>query len=74
MKVANKKCIRHLSIENMKVARFLNAIATMAIALTTILFTVLFTVLITIINGYEQTNFRQEGGYNHADVKFLTLE
>ncbi|MDE6434670.1 MAG: ABC transporter permease [Lachnospiraceae bacterium] len=74
MKVANKKCIRHLSIENMKAARFRNAIAVLAIALTTILFTVLFTVLTTLINGYEQTNFRQEGGYNHAEVRFLTLE
>ena len=74
MKVENKKCIRHLSIENMKAARFRNAIAILAIALTTILFAVLFTVLMTILDGYEQTNFRQMGGYNHADIRFLTLE
>ncbi|MCM1499797.1 MAG: ABC transporter permease [Clostridium sp.] len=74
MKVANKKCIRHLSIEGMKTARFRNAIAILAIALTTILFTVLFTVLLTMLTGYEQTNFRQMGGYDHAHFKFLTLE
>lgn len=74
MKVANKRCIRHLSIENMKAARFRNAIAISAIALTTILFTVLFTVLMTLKDGYEQMNFRQIGTYSHADIKFLTLE
>lgn len=74
MKVANRKCIRHLSMENMKAARFRNVIAILAIALTTILFTVLFTVLITMVNGYEQTNFRQIGSCDHADIRFLTLE
>lgn len=74
MKTANKKCIRHLSMENMKAARFRNGIAILAIALTTILFTVLFTVLMTIVDEYEQTNFRQMGGCNHADIRFLSIE
>ncbi len=74
MKVANRRCIRHVSMENMKAARFRNAIAISAIALTTILFTVLFTVLMTLSDGYEQMNFRQIGSCSHAGIKFLTLE
>lgn len=74
MKVANKKCIRHLSMQNMKSAGFRNAVAILAVTITTVLFTVLFTVLMTISEGYEQMNFRQNGSSNHADFRFLTLE
>ncbi len=43
MRVANKKCIRRLSIAHMKSARNRNIITILAIVLTTVLFTALFT-------------------------------
>ena len=43
MRIANKKCIRSLSIKSMKAAKMRNLIAILAIALTTLLFTSLLT-------------------------------
>lgn len=74
MKVSNKKCIRRLSIQHMKSAKTRNVITILAIALTTILFTALFTAGMSIKYGYEQSNFRQAGGYCHGSFKGLTRE
>lgn len=74
MNVSNRKCIRRLSIASFKAAKIRNIITVAAIALTTILFTVLFTVGLSIKYGFEQSNFRQVGGYSHGGFKYLTEE
>ncbi len=74
MKVSNRKCIRRLSAASFKAAKTRNIIAIAAIALTTILFTVIFTVGMSIKYGFEQSNFRQVGGYSHGGFKYLTKE
>lgn len=72
MNVSNRKCIRRLSIASFKAAKIRNIITIAAIALTTILFTVIFTVLMSIKHGFEESNFRQVGGYEHGGFKYLT--
>ena len=74
MNVANRKCIRRLSVASFKAAKVRNIITIAAIALTTILFTVIFTVVMSIKYGFEQSNFRQVGGYSHGGFKYLTEE
>ena len=74
MKVANRKCIRRLSIAHMKSVKNRNMITILAIVLTTVLFTALFTAGASMQEGYEQANFRQAGGCNHANFKGLTQE
>ncbi len=74
MNVSNGKCIRRLSVASFKAAKVRNIIAIAAIALTTILFTVIFTVAMSIKHGFEQSNFRMVGGYEHGGFKFLTEE
>lgn len=74
MRVSNRKTIRRLSVASFKAAKIRNIITVAAIALTTILFTVLFTVGMSIKHGFEQSNFRQVGGYSHGGFKYLTEE
>ena len=74
MNVSNRKIIRRLSIASFKAAKIRNMITVAAIALTTILFTVLFTVGMSMKHGFEQSNFRQAGGYSHGGFKYLTKE
>ncbi len=74
MNVSNRKIIRRLSIASFKAAKIRNMITVAAIALTTILFTVLFTVGMSMKHGFEQSNFRQVGGYSHGGFKYLTKE
>ncbi len=74
MKVANKKCIRRLSIGHMKSGRARNMITISAIALTTVLFTALFTAGMSMKYGYEQSNFRQAGAYSHGSFKDITRD
>ncbi len=74
MNVSNRKCIRRLSVASFKAAKVRNIITIVAIALTTILFTVIFTVVMSIKHGFEQSNFRMAGGYNHGSFKHLTEE
>lgn len=68
-KVSNKRCVRRLGFRSMKAARTRNVIATLAIALTTMLFTSLFTIAASINYSYQQENFRQAGGDTHASIK-----
>ncbi len=70
--VRNQKCVRRISFQNMKAARTRNIVAILAISLTAVLFTAIFTIALSIVYGYEQSNFRQVGGYAHGDFKFLT--
>lgn len=74
MKVKNKRCIRNLSRKQLKAAKTRNLIAIFAIALTTLLFTSLFTIALSINDGFQQSNFRQVGGFSHGGFKYLTEE
>ncbi|AOT71523.1 ABC transporter permease [Geosporobacter ferrireducens] len=74
MNVANRKCIRQLSIKSMKAAKTRNIIAIIAIALTTVLFTSLFTVALSINRSIQEANFRQVGGWSHGTFKYMTEE
>ena len=74
MKVKNRRCIRTLSFRQLKASKSRNLIAVFAIALTTLLFTSLFTIALSINDGFQQSNFRQCGGWNHGSFKYLTEE
>ena len=74
MKVSNGKTIRRLGWRSMKAAKTRNLIAILAIALTTVLFTSLFTIAMSINDGFQQSNFRQVGGFSHGGFKYLTEE
>ncbi|QIB69058.1 ABC transporter permease [Aminipila butyrica] len=74
MNVANKKCIRQLSMKSMKAAKTRNLIAIFAIALTAVLFTSLFTVALSINHSFQQANFRQGGGWSQGTFKYMTRE
>ena len=74
MKVSNGKTIRRLGWRAMRAARTRNLIAVLAIALTTVLFTSLFTIAMSINDGFQQSNFRQVGGFSHGGFKYLTEE
>ena len=72
MKVSNRKCIRHLAWKSLLASRTRNLIAIVAIALTTMLFTSLFTIALSINEGFQQSNFRQVGGFSHGGFKYMT--
>ncbi len=74
MNVANRKCIRWLSMKSMKASRIRNLIAVLAIALTAVLFTSLFTVALSINRSIQEANFRQVGGWSHGTFKYMTRE
>lgn len=74
MKVANRKCVGRLARRSLRANRTRNAIAILAIALTTILFTSLFTIALSINHSFQEANFRQVGGYSHGGFKYLTKE
>lgn len=74
MNVYNGKTIRRISFKSMKASKMRNVIAVLAIALTTVLFTSLFTVALSINYSFQQSNFRQCGGWNHGTFKYLTQE
>ena len=74
IKVSNGGCIRRLGFRSMKAARARNAVAVLAIALTTVLFTSLFTIAASINYSYQQENFRRAGGDAHGTVKSITWE
>ena len=72
MKVKNGKCVRHLAWKSLQASRTRNGIAIAAIALTAVLFTSLFTIALSINEGFQQSNFRQVGGFSHGGFKYLT--
>ena len=74
MKVANRKCIRRLGMRSLLAGRTRNLVAVLAIALTAMLFTSLFTIAMSINEGFQQSNFRQAGGFSHGGFKYLTRE
>jgi putative ABC transport system permease protein len=74
IRVANRKCIRNLSLKSLKATKSRNIITITAIILTTVLFTALFTVILSINASFETANFRQVGGFAHGGFKYLTAE
>lgn len=74
IRVANRRCIRNLSWKSMMAVRTRNLVAILAIALTAVLFTSLFTIAMSINDAFQQSNFRQAGGYSHGGFKYLTEE
>ena len=72
MNVSNRGCIRRLSLRALRANRTRNLVAIIAIALTTMLFTSLFTITLSINEGFQQSNFRQAGGWSHGGFKYLT--
>ena len=61
MKVSNRKCVRALSLKSLWAAKTRNIVAVLAIALS-------------INEGFQQSNFRQVGGFSHGGFKYLTEE
>ena len=74
MNVANRRCIRNISIKTLRSAKLRNIVSILAITLTTLLFTALFTIVMSLVHGMEQQNFRQVGGYAHGGFKYLTYD
>ena len=74
IKVKNKKIISFLSRKTLFANKNRNIIAISAIILTTLLFTSLFTIAMSINDGFQQSNFRQAGGFAHGTFKYLTKE
>lgn len=69
MNVKNRGCIRRLSLKTLLAARRRNAIAVIAIALTTLLFTSLFTIVLSINETNQNYQFRSVGTYAHGSFK-----
>ena len=74
IRVKNRRAIANLSRKSLRANRSRNLVAVAAIALTTLLFTALFTIALSINAGFQQSNFRQCGGWNHGTFKYLTEE
>lgn len=72
--VPNHACVRRLSFRAFRANGTRNLVAILAILLTTILFTSLFTIAMSINSSFEQSNFRQIGGFSHGGFKYLTEE
>ena len=72
LNVANRGCIRRLSLRALRANRTRNLVAVLAIAMTALLFTSLFTIALSINEGMQQANFRQGGGFYHGGFKYLT--
>ena len=72
--VPNRGCIRRLSWRALRASRTRNLVAIAAIALTTLLFTSLFTIALSLNDGFQQSNFRQCGGWSHGGFKYLSQE
>ena len=74
MKVKNGKVIRKLTLRKIAAERSRSIVAALAIGLTALLFTSLFTILLSVNDGFQQSNFRQAGGYSHGSFKSLAAE
>lgn len=74
IKVKSQKAIKKLSARSLMANRTRNIIAVTAIALTALLFTSLFTIALSVNEGFQQSNFRQIGGWSHGGFKYLMEE
>lgn len=73
-KVPNRGCIRRISARSLRAAKTRNAVAVLAIALTTVLFMSLFSIAGAIVNSFQESTFRQVGGRFHGTFKDVTAE
>lgn len=73
-KVKNKKVIRNLADKSFLANKSRNLIATVAIALTALLFTTLFTIGIGTLDNFQQQTMRQVGGDSHGTIKNISPE
>ena len=71
-KVKNQKVIQKLAKKSFKANGMRNRIATLAIALTTMLFTIIFTMGLGTAETLQQQPMRQAGGDSHGVLKNLT--
>ena len=74
LNVRNGKSIRKLAWKTLRASKTRNLVAVLSIMLTALLFTALFTIAMSINATYQESNFRQAGGYNHGTFKRLTQE
>ena len=74
IQVKNKKPIRNLADKSFHANRARNIIASIAIALTAVLFTTLFTMGIGTVESLQKATMRQGGGDGHAVLKYITDE
>ena len=72
MKVNNRKCIFRMASRLLFSNKRRNLITIFAIILTAVLFTSLFTIMLSINASYENSSFRQLGGYMHGTFKDVT--
>lgn len=72
LRVSNRSCIRDLAHKSFKASKSRNIVAVLAIALTAILFTSLFTIAMSMNTAFQESNFRQAGGYSHGSFKYIT--
>ncbi len=72
--VNNKKVIRNIALKSFLANKTRNIVAVIAIALTALMFTSVFTIGSVIIHSFEQSNFRQVGGYAHGSIKDVSYE
>lgn len=72
MKVNNRKCIYRMAGRLLFSNKRRNLITIFAIVLTAVLFTSLFTIMLSINASYENSMFRQLGGYMHGTFKEVT--
>lgn len=73
-KVKNRKVIGRLADRSFKASRTRNVIASLAIALTAMLFTALFTIGLGTVENFQQATMRQSGGDSHGVIKNVTME
>ena len=73
-KVKNQKVIQKLAKKSFGANGMRNRIATLAIALTTMLFTIIFTMGFGTAETFQQQTMRQAGGDSHGVLKNLTKE
>ena len=72
MKVNNRRCIFRMAGRLLFSNKRRNLITVFAIILTAVLFTSLFTIMLSINASYENSTFRQLGGYMHGTFKGIT--
>lgn len=73
-KVKNRKVIGRLADRSFKASRTRNVIASLAIALTAMLFTALFTIGLGTVENFQLATMRQSGGDSHGVIKNVTME
>lgn len=73
-RVKNKKAVCNLSDKNFRASRIRNAIAVLAIILTTVLFTTLFTITSGMVENIQRQTMREAGGDGMGVLKYITDE